>query len=86
MSKDIIFNLINNIYSNKEMKLSLSNNKINKLNTEHKKTEINHKRKINQNTSKNSDNLNSYEIRINKEKTNKKPYIIDIEKNNNHNH
>ena len=86
MSKDIIFNLINNIYSSKEMKLSLSNNKINILNTEHKNTDIIHKRKINQNTSKNSYNLNSYEVKINKKKQKKKSCIIDNEEDNNHNY
>ena len=86
MNKDIIFNLINNIYSNKEMKLSLSNNKLNILNTEHKNTDIIHKRKINQNITKNSDNLNSCEVKINKKKTKKKPCIIDNEEDNNQNY
>ena len=87
MSKDIIFNLINNIYSNKKIKLNLPNNNINILNTEHKNREINRKRKFNQNISKNSDNLNSYEVKINKEKTNKKPCnIANEEEDNNKNY
>ena len=83
MSKYIIFNLINNIYSSKKIKLSLPSNNINILNTEHKNKEIIRKRKSNQNTSKNSYNLNSYEVKINKEKTNKKPYNIDKEEEDN---
>ena len=83
MSKDIIFKLINNIYSNKTIKLNLPNNNINRLNTEHKNREIIRKRKFNQSTSKNSYNLNSYEVKINKEKTNKKPYNFDKEEEDN---
>ena len=77
MSKDIIFNLINNIHSNQKIKLNLPNNKINILNTEHKNREFNRKRKVNQRISKNSYNLNSYEVKINKEKANKKQSTID---------
>jgi len=83
MSKDIIFKLINNIYSNKKIKLNLQNNNINRLNTEHKNREIIRKRKFNQSTSKNSYNLNSYDVKINKEKTNKKPYNFDKEEEDN---
>ena len=87
MSKDIIFNLISNIHSNKTIKLNFPNNNINILNTEHKNREIIRKRRINQSTSKNSYNLNSYEVKINKEKTNKKPYNIDKkEEDNNQNY
>ena len=86
MSRDIIFNLINNnVYRNRRMKLNLPNKKINTLNTEHKNNEIG----INQSSNKNIDNLNiekSYEIRLNREKTNKKSYIIDSEENNNQNY
>ena len=86
MSKDIIFNLINNnIFSNKKIKLNMTNN-INNLNTEHKNTDIIHRRKANQSTSKNSINLNSYEVKINKERTNKKTSIIDNEEDNNKNY
>ena len=85
MSKDIIFNLINNnVYRNRRMKLSLPNKKINTLNTEHKNNEIG----INQSSNKNIDNLNiekSYEIRLKREKTKKKSCIIDSEENNNQN-
>ena len=86
MSKDIIFNLINNnIYRNRRMKLSLPNKKINALNTEHK----NNERGINNSSSKNINNLNiekSSELKLNREKINKKSYIINREENNNQNY
>ena len=86
MSKDIIFNIINNnIYRNRRIKLSLSNKKINALNTEQK----NNERGINQSSSKNIDNLNiekSYDLKLNREKTNKKSFIKDSEENNNQNY
>ena len=87
MSKDIIFNLINNnIQCNKQIKLNIPNKKINILNTDYKNTEFAHKRKIYQNISKNSDNLNSYEVKINKVKTNRKQCIINNEEDNNQNY
>jgi len=87
MSKDIIFNLINNNnYINKKIKLNIPNKKINILNTDYKNTEFAHKRKIYQNISKNSDNLNSYEVKINKVKTNRKQCIINNEEDNNQNY
>ena len=86
MSKDIIFNLINNnIYINRRMNLSLPNKKINILNTDYK----NNERIINQSSRKNVDNSNiekSYELKLNKEKINKKSCIIDREENNNQNY
>ena len=69
--------------------MSLSNNKINIMNTEHKNKEIINERKINQISSKNSENLNiekSYELKLNRGKTNKKLCIIDSEENNNKNY
>ena len=90
MSKDIIFNIINNnIYRKRRIEMSLSNNKINIMNTEHKNKEIINERKINQISSKNSENLNiekSYELKLNRGKTNKKLCIIDSEENNNKNY
>jgi len=88
MSKDIIFNLINNNIKNNKKKLSIPNTKINILNTEHKNADIINKKKINQNSSKNSDNLNSeksYESKLNKEKQNK-TIEFDSDKNNNQNY
>ena len=55
MSKDIIYNLLNNnINNNRNIKLSLSNKNINILNIEeHKKNELFNSRRINKSSSKN---------------------------------
>jgi hypothetical protein len=87
MSKDIIFNLLNNtIESNREKKLSLP--QINILNTEHRNINLLNERRINQSTIKNSDNLyfeKSNESQLSKGKQ-LKNFELDSEKNNNQNY
>ena len=81
MSKDIIFNLLNNnsnnnVNNNRDIKVSLPNKNINILNIEqHRKNEIFNTRRINKISSNNSENINfrkNLEQTLNKEKTNKK--------------
>ena len=85
MSKDIIFNLLNdNIENNREKKLNLVNTKINILNTDHKNINLLNERRINQISSKNSENLNiekGYESKLSKEKQNKS-FELEDEKDN----
>jgi hypothetical protein len=87
MSKDIIFNLLNNtIESNREKKLSLP--QINILNTEHRNINLLNERRINQSNIKNSDNLyfeKSNESQLSKGKQ-LKNFELDSEKNNNQNY
>ena len=72
MSKDIIFNLINNnIENNMKKQLSLPNSKINILNTEHQKIDLLNERRTNRSSIKNSVKFNiekSYESKLSKEK------------------
>ena len=89
MSKDIIFNLINNNNeSNMKKQLSLPNAKISLFNTEHKKLNIINERRTNRSSIKNSVKFNiekSYEDKLYKENKTKS-YGLDNEKNNNQNY
>ena len=89
MSKDIIFNLINDdIESNIKKRFSLPNAKINILNTENNNINLLNERKTNLTSFKNSYNFNiekSCESKLNKENIIKN-FRLDSEQNNNQNY